>query len=279
MSELLVGVCQMTSGGDVKKNMETCKRLLKRAKERGAKVAFLPEGFDYISESKEMAFSQAHTMDGEIIKEFSEMAKDLNIWVSLGGFHEKSPLVEESRIYNTHLILDNDGSIVGKYNKLHLFDVDIKGVKLMESESFIPGKELPPVVKTPVGNIGLGICYDLRFPELSLHLAQQGADILTYPSAFTFTTGAAHWEILLRARAIETQCYVIAAAQYGQNNAKRKTYGHAMVVDPWGQVIAQCQEGDDVCVAAIDLDYLKKVRTQMPVWKHRRDDVYGRVGQ
>lgn len=279
MSELLVGVCQMTSGSDIEKNIETCKKLIRRAKERGAQVVFLPEAFDYISESKEMAISLAHSVDGPIIKDLSQMAKDLDIWLSLGGFHEKSSSEEDSRVYNTHLVLDNNGNVSAKYNKLHLFDIDIKGgVQLLESKSFIPGKELPPVVKTPVGNIGLAICYDLRFPELSLILAQNGADILTYPSAFTFTTGAAHWETLLTARAIETQCYVIAAAQTGQHNAKRRSYGHAMVVDPWGHVIAQCQEGEDVCVAAIDFEYLKKIRTQMPVWQHRRQDLYGKLG-
>ncbi|CAB4007332.1 nitrilase homolog 1 [Paramuricea clavata] len=278
MSELLVGVCQMTSGSDVEKNIESCKRLVTKAKQRGAKMVFLPEAFDYISENKEMCLSLAHSVDGPIIKDLSQMAKDLDIWLSLGGFHEKSTS-EDSRIYNTHLILDNHGNIAGKYSKLHLFDIDIKGgITLKESDSFIPGKEMPPVVKTPVGNVGLSICYDLRFPELSLSLAQKGSDILTYPSAFTFITGAAHWESLLRARAIETQCYVIAAAQTGQHNVKRRSYGHAMVVDPWGQIVAQCHEGEDVCVAEIDFQYLKKVREQMPVWEHRRHDIYGRVG-
>ncbi|XP_028394636.1 deaminated glutathione amidase-like [Dendronephthya gigantea] len=279
MSEpLMVGVCQMTSGSDVDKNIEVCKRLITKAKQLGAKMVFLPEAFDFVSENKEMCLSLAHSVDGPVIQDLSRTAKDEDVWLSLGGFHEKSS-TEDSRVYNTHLILDNQGNVAGKYNKLHLFDVDIKGgVRLKESDSFIPGKKMPPVVKTPVGNVGLSICYDLRFPELSLTLAQQGADILTYPSAFTFITGAAHWECLLRARAVETQCYVIAAAQCGQHNVKRRSYGHAMVVDPWGQVIAQCHEGEDVSVTEIDLEYLNKVRTQMPVWEHRRYDMYDRVG-
>lgn len=181
-------------------------------------------------------------------------------------------------MHNSHVLVDDHGSIAAVYRKIHLFDIDVKdGPQLKESDGTIPGDQIVPPVPTPVGNVGLAICYDVRFPELSTILAQQGAHILTYPSAFTQITGSAHWEVLLRCRAIENQCYVIAAAQTGQHNAKRRSYGHAMVVDPWGCMIAQCREGNDVCVAEIDLDYLNKVRQQMPVMKHKRDDLYGKL--
>lgn len=162
----------------------------------------------------------------------------------------------------------------------------------MESSYVEKGEYIPDPVESPAGKIGMSICYDMRFPELSLALAKKGAEILTYPSAFTFATGANHWETLLRARAIETQCYVVAAAQTGSHNPKRTSWGHAMVVcvcmfckkiginkiifqvDPWGQVIAQCTEGVGIAIAPINLDYVKKVRRNLPVYNHRRTDLY-----
>ncbi|CAG2123334.1 unnamed protein product, partial [Medioppia subpectinata] len=132
-------------------------------------------------------------------------------------------------------------------------------------------------VPTPVGNIGLGICYDIRFAEFAISLAKSGADILTYPSSFTVPTGSAHWETLLRARAIETQCYVVAAAQTGVHNAKRSSYGHAMVVDPWGAIIGQCSDEVGLCVAQIDLNFIKSVRQKLPVWSDRRPNLYGNI--
>lgn len=183
---------------------------------------------------------------------------------------------KSDRVFNRHLLIDSDGNTVEQYNKLHLFDIfgEVVASPIVESSWTIPGTKVVPPAATPVGNLGLALCYDMRFPEMSLCLAKQGAHILSYPSAFTRNTGLAHWEPLLRARAIETQCYVVAAAQTGQPYPKLAFYGHAMVVDPWGQIIASCHEGTDVCLANIDLDYLKSIRKQMPVWSHRRTDVY-----
>uniref|UniRef100_A0A8D2J3T0 Nitrilase 1 n=1 Tax=Varanus komodoensis TaxID=61221 RepID=A0A8D2J3T0_VARKO len=170
------------------------------------------------------------------------------------------------------------GAIVAAYRKTHLFDVELEGrVSLQESAFTNPGPEIVPPVSTPAGKVGLAVCYDLRFPEMSLALAQAGAELLTYPSAFTVPTGCAHWEVLLRARAIETQSYVVAAAQTGKHHQRRSSYGHTMVVDPWGSIVAQCGEGPGLCYAEIDLAYLRRVRQEMPVWDHRRTDLYGQV--
>jgi len=233
-----------------------------------------------------------------LINQYRDLAQTLKVSLSLGGFHEaiKNDTGTVSRIKNTHwdntrtrlthLIIDgDDGTIRAKYSKCHLFDVEIpeRNLKLKESDYVIPGSDICKPVSTKIGRIGLGICYDLRFPELSVAMARNGtsidhaADILTYPSAFTIPTGSAHWEVLLRARAIENQCYVIAAAQTGVHNKKRSSYGHSMIVDPWGSVIAQCSEGESVSSAYIDLEYLEKVRKNMPVWSHRRNDIYGLV--
>jgi len=185
---------------------------------------------------------------------------------------------DPDKITNTHIIIDNKGEILETYNKAHLFDVNIPGaVSLSESSYVSPGCRLAPPVTTPLGKLGLGICYDLRFPEFSQSLTAAGAEILTFPSAFTVKTGAAHWESLLRARAIETQCYVVAAAQSGQHSEKRTSWGHSLIVSPWGEVLADGGQGEKVITANIDLDHLRTVRRNMPVQEHRRHDLYGRV--
>ncbi|XP_048741838.2 nitrilase and fragile histidine triad fusion protein NitFhit-like [Ostrea edulis] len=272
----LIGVCQLTCTADKRQNFQTAKSLIERASSRGAKMIFLPEAADYIGESKSQSIELAETLEGETISKYRELAQRESVWLSVGGFHQKSEEEKDSRVLNTHVIIDDQGQVRDTYSKTHLFDLDLEGrVRLCESDYTIPGKRVTSPVKTSVGNVGMEICYDLRFPELSLVLAQQGADILTFPSAFTVTTGMAHWEVLLRSRAIETQCYVVAAAQSGKHNSKRSSYGHSMVIDPWGTVIAQCSDGVDVCFAEINLDYIQKIREEMPVTKHRRPDLYG----
>ncbi|GFO26229.1 nitrilase homolog 1-like [Plakobranchus ocellatus] len=274
----LIGVCQMTATSVKSDNMKTVADLVASAKAKGSQMVFLPEACDYIGESKQQTIEFSETLDGNFMSYCRELAVKHGVWLSIGGFHLKGSTNGEDKIKNTHVVIDSEGSIRATYSKSHLFDLNLAGkVRLMESDYVIPGDKVGPPVRTPVGCVGLSICYDMRFPELSLALAQQGAEILTYPSAFTQVTGMAHWESVLRCRAIETQCYVVAAAQTGKHNAKRSSYGHAMVVDPWGAVIAQCSEGTGVCIAEIDLDYMRKLRLEMPVWQHRRTDLYGRV--
>ncbi|KAK2166489.1 hypothetical protein NP493_1318g00016 [Ridgeia piscesae] len=273
----MVGLVQMTSTSNKEDNFCQAKSLIERAKQKGAQMVFLPECFDMVGETLHQAVAQSESVNGATITRYRSLAKDLDVWLSLGGFHEKQE-DDATKIRNTHLIINNAGDIKGSYSKAHLFNVNIKGgVRLSETKFTIPGEKIGPPVLTPVGKVGMAICYDLRFPELSISLIQQGADILTYPSAFTVQTGMAHWEVLLRSRAIENQCYVIAAAQIGNHNEKRSSYGHSMIVDPWGCVIAECHNKVDVCVAELDLDYLQKCRHEMPVWKHRRHDLYGHV--
>lgn len=270
----LIGVCQLSCTADKKQNFQKAKSLVEKAVFRGAKMVFLPEAIDYIGETKSQSVELAESLEGETISGYQDLARKEGIWLSLGGFHQKSD--DKQRVLNTHVIIDNQGQIRDTYSKTHLFDLDIKDqVRLCESDYTIPGNKVSFPVKTPAGNVGMEICYDLRFPELSLVLAQQGADILTFPSAFTVTTGMAHWEVLLRSRAIETQCYVVAAAQFGKHNSKRVSYGHSMVIDPWGAVIAQCSDGVDVCFAEINLNMIKKIRDEMPIMRHRRPDLYG----
>ncbi|XP_034086299.1 deaminated glutathione amidase [Gymnodraco acuticeps] len=271
----VAAVCQVTATPDKQANFSACKQLVEEAKGRGASMVFLPEAFDYIGSSREETLSLSESLTGDTISQYSQLARKLEVWLSLGGFHERGHNWEsDRRIYNSHIIINDNGEIISVYRKSHLFDVELpeKGVSLKESAFTIPGPSLVSPVQTPIGKVGLGICYDLRFPELSLALQRQGADILTYPSAFTVATGAAHWEVLLRARAIETQCFVLAAAQVGRHHEKRSSYGHALAVDPWGEVLGDCGgEKPGMVLVEIDLEKVSSTRRNMPVQQHRRN--------
>lgn len=195
----------------------------------------------------------------------TRMSRVYNIAINI-GIHERG--VDSQKLRNTSLWLEG-GEIKHRYRKLHLFDVDIKdGPILKESENVERGQEIVPPSDTQVGKVGLMICFDLRFPEIGLALRRHGAQILTYPSAFTVPTGQAHWEVLLRARAIETQSYVVAAAQVGRHNEKRVSYGHSMIIDPWGKIVAHVEEEDEeprVAFADVDLKMVEKVRREVPL--------------
>ncbi|CDW58130.1 hydrolase [Trichuris trichiura] len=275
MSEALIAVCQMRSESDKEKNWETCEYLMRRAQDRAARMVFFPECFDYMEISKRESVENALTEDGEFIGRFRSLAKELDVWVSLGGFHEKCHQ-DSKRVYNSHLIIDSSGNVVLKYRKLHLFDVDVPNeVSVRESDYTLPGEYIPPPVNTPVGMLSASTCYDLRFPELCRIARQRGAEILSFPSAFMVNTGMAHWEVLLRSRAIDYQCYVVAAAQFGKHNEKRSSYGHAMVVDPWGNIVSQCSNTEpSICFASIDLPFLQTVRKRLPIMNHLRQDLY-----
>jgi len=275
----VVAVVQMTSTPDKEATLDQLTALVTRAKSRGAMMTFVPECADYVSESRDQAIALAEPLDGPTVSRYQELARTLKMWLSIGGYHEKPTTVEEAkRIYNTHLLIDTEGTVQGVYRKIHMFDIDIPGAApSYESSYTIPGSSIVPPVATVCGKVGMAICYDMRFPEMAASLVQQGAEILTYPSAFTVPTGMAHWDTLLRNRAIENQCYVIAAAQVGRHHAKRSSYGNAMVVDPWGTVVARCHDTIDICVAEIDLQLLHKRRSEMPVFNHKRHDLYGHV--
>lgn len=227
---------------------------------------FLPEASDYIASSTAESLSLVSTEDNKrFVEAVARMSRVYNIAINI-GIHE--PTAVEKTLRNTSLWLQ-DGQIKQRYRKLHLFDVDIKdGPVLKESENVEKGQEIVPPFDTLVGKVGLTICFDLRFPETGLALRRQGAQILTYPSAFTVPTGQAHWEVLLRARAIETQSYVVAAAQIGKHNEKRVSYGHSMIIDPWGKIVAHIEEEDEyprVAFADVDLGLVEKVRREVPL--------------
>lgn len=240
---------------------------------------FFPECCDYVGENRYQTIELAESADGPTVGTYKELARKNDLFLSFGGIHEA--IFDEkgektNRVYNTHILVNPSGVIIGKYRKLHMFNVDTPEFKYRESEIAKPGEAIKLPIDTPIGNIGLQICYDLRFPEVATVLRKQNATILTYPSAFSVSTGKAHWEVLLRSRAIENQCYVIAAAQNGAHNKKRSSYGHALIVDPWGKVVAECDQAvvPDVAFTEIDPSKIESVRNNMPCFEHRRDDIY-----
>jgi predicted amidohydrolase len=273
-----VAVGQMTATGDLEANFRTCERLVEEAAAAGASLLSLPECFNFIGSKQGEALAIAEPLDGPIMARYRGLARKSGLWLSLGGFQEKGP--DEGHSFNTHVLLDESGDLKSYYRKIHLFDVDIPGgAVLKESQFTAPGSEVV-VADSPAGRLGMTVCYDLRFPELYQQLRfKYNAQIMLVPSAFTKKTGVAHWETLLRARAIETQCYVIAAAQAGVHNEKRESYGDSIIIDPWGTVIARCADKlvTGIAVADIDLSLLESIRSQIPIAHHRRYDIYGSV--
>ncbi len=265
----LAGVVQMTSTADVEANLSTVRALVSEAAARGAELVVVPECFAYLGpEAGKLEVAESLEEGGPILDACRSIAKDLGIDVVYGGFWEKSNVA--GKVHNACVYLRADGSIAARYRKIHLFDVDLPdGTKLLESETVDPGEEVV-VVEAAFGTLGLSVCYDLRFPELYRRLVDKGAIALAVPSAFTLTTGKDHWHVLLRARAIEQQCYVLAAAQTGHHYGKRRSYGHALIADPWGAVIAQCGEGKGVAVAPIEPGRVEQVRRSLPSLAHRR---------
>ncbi|KAH1393325.1 hypothetical protein KXX35_008835 [Aspergillus fumigatus] len=255
----IAAVGQLCSTASMTSNLAQCQTLVRKAVASGAKALFLPEAADYIASSPAESISLVRSVqDSVFVQGLQREARQANLHINV-GIHEPAP---NGKVKNTLIWIDDNGIITQRYQKIHLFDVDIKdGPVLKESASVEKGREILPPFDTPLGRVGLSICFDLRFPEISLALKRQNAQIITYPSAFTVPTGQAHWEALLRARAIETQAYVIAAAQSGPHNEKRRSYGHSMIVNPWGEIVAKL--GDEyrepgIATAEIDLNLLEQ---------------------
>jgi deaminated glutathione amidase len=262
----LAAAAQMTSSGDRQKNLATALRLVGQAADLGARLVGLPENFAFMGRDEER-IQGAETLEGPTIRALREVARARRIQVLAGSIAEQ--VDAPGKTANTSVLIGEDGAVLAAYRKIHLFDVNIPdGARYAESETVQPGTQ-PVVAETPLGKVGLTVCYDLRFPELYRQLSSRGAEILTIPSAFTLYTGKDHWEVLVRARAIENLCYVLAPAQVGRHSANRTTYGNAMVVDPWGVVLARCGDGEGL-VAPVRRERLEQVRRELPALQHRR---------
>lgn len=265
-----VAAIQMTSGHVVAENLKAAAGLLSQAKDAGADIACLPENFCFIGlkDADKLAIAEADG-NGPVQQFLSDTARRLKMWI-LGGtivLRGDTP----NRVANSSLLIDEAGKRVARYDKIHLFDVTIPGrnEQYRESSHVMPGRE-PVLADTPVGRLGLSVCYDMRFPELYRELVAQGAEWLAMPAAFTVPTGLAHWETLLRARAIENLCYVVAPAQCGTHSSGRETYGDSLIVDYWGQVLSRLAKGTGVITADIDLGKQAESRVRFPALANRQ---------
>lgn len=265
-----VAAIQMNSGADVSQNLDLAGTLLREAASDGCTLAVLPENFALMPEQgRDKARHAENPGEGPIQAFLADTAAELGLWIIAGSMPLVSP--ESERVYGASLAVDDDGRTRAIYRKIHLFDVDLpdREESYRESHSMYPGDE-PVTVMTPAGRIGVTICYDLRFPELFRTLVDEGASVFTVPAAFTAVTGKAHWHTLLRARAIENLAYVIAPGQFGRHPDDRETFGHSLIVDPWGQIIAEQAEGNCVVVADIDPEEPAKLRERFPALANRR---------
>ncbi|MCO7569580.1 carbon-nitrogen hydrolase family protein [Pseudomonas chlororaphis] len=267
-----LAVIQMVSQSDVLANLNQARSLLEQAAVAGAKLAVLPENFAAMGRRDMAAIGRAEALgEGPILPWLKQTSRDLRLWIVAGTLPLPPEDQPEAKANACSLLVDDQGQIVARYDKLHLFDVDVADNRrrYRESDDYAHGDRVV-VADTPVGRLGLTVCYDLRFPELYSELRAAGAELITAPSAFTAVTGAAHWEVLIRARAIETQCYLLAAAQGGVHPGPRETYGHAAIVDPWGRVLAEQDQGEGVLLAERDSSEQASIRARMPVVSHRR---------
>ncbi len=263
-----VGIVQMCSRDDLSANLAAAEGFVAEAAARGAEWIALPENFAYLRREG-TPFPCAQGLDGEILTAVRAWAERHGVWILAGTIPEAA---DDGRVYNTSAMISPDGELVAAYRKIHLFDVDLSaqgGGRFQESVTIAPG-ETPVVAKTPFGVVGLSVCYDLRFPELYRGYVSQGARFLTVPAAFAKETGKDHWEVLLRARAIENQCFVVAPAQWGAHSPDRSSHGRAMLIDPWGLVLALAPDRPCVCVADCDLGALERTREALPALAHRR---------
>jgi predicted amidohydrolase len=270
-----VAAVQLSSGADVQSNVDGATQLIHEAAERGATYIQLPEYFNYLGAATRYP-EVAEAVPGPTTLRLSEIASSRHVTIHVGSMLERS--ADSTRCFNTSVIIGPTGEVVARYRKIHLFDVDVPGaVVLRESDDIDPGEQM--VVADVDGfRLGLSVCFDLRFPELYRALAVNGATILAIPSAFNAMTGSAHWEVLVRARAIENHAYVVAAAQAGLTGEGIATHGHSMVVGPWGDVLVESQKsGPDVLVASIDLAEVQRRRSQIAVLDLRRPYLYGRA--
>jgi predicted amidohydrolase len=276
MDVVQVAVIQLSSQDDVNQNLARVRELVLEAGRSGAELVALPENFAFMGEeSKKREIAERVDDDpaGPIGTALRNAARDARVWLVAGGMPERSD--DPARPFNTSLLFEPDGRLVSRYRKVHLFDVDLPdGTKLLESGATTAGSD--PVANDisgragqPVG-LGMTICYDLRFPELYRRLGERGVRIVTVPAAFTLTTGKDHWHVLLRARAIENQVFVLAPAQHGKHPRGRQTYGKSLIVDPWGDVLAQCAEGEGFAMARLDFAAQDRVRASLPCLSHRK---------
>ena len=269
---MTLAVIQLVSQADVQANLAQARGLLEQAAAGGARLAVLPENFAAMGCSDLAALGRSEARgEGPILPWLKQAARDLRLWIVAGTLPLPPDAQPEAKAHACSLLIDEYGERVARYDKLHLFDVDVvdgRG-RYRESDDYAHGGQVV-VADTPVGRLGLTVCYDLRFPELYGALREAGAELISAPAAFTAVTGAAHWQVLIRARAIETQCYLLAAGQGGRHPGERETHGHSAIVDPWGRLLAEQAQGPALLLVERDAAEQAAIRQRMPVSRHKR---------
>ncbi|GAA3973133.1 carbon-nitrogen hydrolase family protein [Allohahella marinimesophila] len=275
-STCVAAVVQMVSGQDISANLAAAESQVRAAASQGARLIVLPENFLVFDSEAAISLAQSEARNGEQIrKRLADLSRAEGIYLVAGSLPVAKTTLhqpeDDRRALSASLVYGPEGGLLAEYHKMHLFDVEVSGdsQRYMESDYFREG-EAPQTVELPWGLLGLSICYDLRFPELYRAYARSGCTMLTVPSAFTAKTGEAHWDVLLRARAIENQCFVFAPNQGGQHENGRHTFGHSQIVDPWGRVLAMVESGPGIAIAELDFKELAQIRRRMPVEQHRR---------
>ena len=271
LAPLTVAAVQLNAAADKAANMRRAEALVADAAGRGARLVVLPERWTGYGSAEVVRASAERVDDGEAAAAMRGWAREHRVHLVGGSITER--VDGSAKLFNTSLAVDPGGEVVATYRKIHLFDVDVEGQRYRESDLDEPGDEVV-TVDVDGWTVGLSICYDIRFPELYRVLALRGAEVLLVPAAFTAATGRAHWELLLRARAVENQAFVVAPACWGEHPGGRRTYGHSMVVDPWGGVLDGLDEGDGVVLTTLDPERLLEIRATLPALAHRRPDAY-----
>lgn len=265
-----IGLVQMNSRSEKEENLQTAERLINTLADNGADLIMLPEYSNFIGPEKLWPANAESLNSSLTIERMRKLAMSLEVNIHIGSLMER----QGENIYNTGVVLNRKGEDIAHYRKIHLFDVEVPGGRrYLESDKITPGEEIVTFTLEDV-TFGMATCYDLRFPELFRALASQGAQVLLLPAAFTLMTGKDHWELLLRARAVENLCWVAAAGQFGHCPPNHTSFGRSMIIDPWGVVISQASDGETIIIAEIDIDVLEKIRQKFPALQHRRDDIF-----
>ena len=272
MRKYLMAVVQMDTRDNKDANLKAACGFIDEAAAKGAKFVSFPEVFNVIDDGQE---APELVPEGRTISLMAEKAREHGIWIHCGSIAEVNP--DGDRKFNTTAVLDPTGKMVAKYRKLHTFDITLPDGSVAEESAKIKPGDKMVTVETEMGHLGLSICYDIRFPEMYRWMALQGAQILFTPANFRMATGKDHWEAILRARAIENTCYVVAAGQYGKKRGVSDSFGDSVIIDPWGTIVARAPERAGIAIGEIDLDYLDKVRANLPSLKNRRGDVYDTI--
>jgi predicted amidohydrolase len=267
---LKIGICQMTVTNQKEVNIARAREMIEEATAAGSRIVILPEMFNCPYSTNAFPEFAEQYPTGETIRMLKKTAKEKEIYLVGGSIPEK----EGEQVFNTSFIFNPLGEMIGKHRKIHLFDVDLpSGLSFRESKTLSPGDQAT-VVNTPLASLGVAICYDIRFPELSRLMTLKGAQILIFPAAFNMTTGPAHWEMLFKTRAVDNQVFTVGASSARNYNAPYVSYGNSMVVDPWGNITARADEQERIIYAEIDLEYIAKIRRELPLLEHRRVDLY-----